>query len=267
MDHILESGRKLNGSARILEKADCYEIRGETLNYNNELVGRVKEIRRYPVKSILGESLFSVSIDNRGIIGDRLWAIKDMNGKFGSGKTTRRFQHIKGLFNYQARYEGDIPIVMMPDGVECRGDDNVINKMLSERLGFPVTLVREESISHFDEGPISIITTSSLRTLSQQMGEPVDPRRFRANLLIDTESTEFIEDNWVGKQIKVGSTVTLRVIALLQRCVMVNNSQEELGQDNRLLQTLVKNHEATFGVWAKVERNGNVDVGDKVFFK
>lgn len=210
------------------------------MNYYNELVGRVKEIRRFPVKSILGESLFSVSIDNRGFFGDRLWAIKDMNGKFGSGKTTRRFQHMKGLFNYRARYEGDIPIVTMPDGVEYRGDDNAVNKALSERLGFPVTLVREESISHFDEGPISIITTSSLRMLSQQIGEPVDPRRFRANLLIDTESTGFIEDNWVGKQIKVGTTVILRVMAPLQRCVMVNNSQEELRQDNRLIRTLVK---------------------------
>lgn len=237
------------------------------MNYNNELAWRVKEIRRFPVKSILGESLFSIPIDNRGFLGDRLWAIKDMTGKFGSGKTTRRFQHMKGLFNFRARYERDIPIVTMPDGVEYRGDDNAVDKALSERLGFPVTLVREESISHFDEGPISIITTSSLRMLSQQIGEPVDPRRFRANLLIDTESTGFIEDNWVGKQIKIGTTATLRVIAPLQRCVMVNNPQEELRQDNRLLRTLVKHHGATFGVWAKVERNGIVNVGDKVFLK
>ncbi|WP_218937607.1 hypothetical protein [Bacillus sp. AFS059628] len=48
----------------------------------------------------------------------------------------------------------------MPDGVEYRGDDNDVNKALSERLGFPVTLVQEESISYFDEGPICIITTS-----------------------------------------------------------------------------------------------------------
>ncbi|WP_180233439.1 hypothetical protein [Bacillus sp. AFS059628] len=52
---------------------------------------------------------------------------------------------------------------------------------------------------------------------------------------------------------------------------MVNNSQkelqQELQQDNGLLRTLVKNHGATFGVWATVERNGKVNAGDKVFLK
>jgi len=234
------------------------------LEHKDELlVGQVKEIRRFPVKSILGESLSSVSIENRGLFGDRLWAIKNMSGKFGSGKTTRRFQQMDGLFNYRARYEGTTPIITMPDGVDYRGDNNTINEALSESLGFQVTLAREESISHFDEGPISIITTSALRMLSQQLGEPVDPRRFRANLLIDTESTGYVEDDWVDRLIKVGPTVILRVVTPLQRCVMVNNPQEELQQDVRILRHLANNHDATFGVWAKVERNGEVNVGDE----
>lgn len=240
---------------------------GETLDYKNELVGGVKEIRRFPVKSILGESLSAVSIDNRGLVGDRLWAIKNIRGKFGSGKTTRRFQQIDGLFNYRARYEGNTPIVTMPDGTDYRGDNNDVNNALTEWLGFQVTLAREESISHFDEGPISIITTSALHMLSQELGEPVDPRRFRANILIDTESTGYLEDDWLDRLIKVGPTVVLRVVAPLQRCVMVNNPQEELKQDVRVLRTLVNNHSATFGVWAKVERNGVVKVGDEIILK
>jgi uncharacterized protein len=126
-----------------------------------------------------------------------------MSGKFGSGKTTRRFQQMDGLFNYRARYEGTTPILTMPDGTDYRGDNNAVNEALTESLGLQVTLAREESISHFDEGPISIITTSALRILSQELGEPVDPRRFRANFLIDTESTEYLEKDWVDRQIKV----------------------------------------------------------------
>ena len=227
------------------------------------LVGKVIEIRRYPVKSILGESLSSVSVEKRGLLGDRLWAIKNLSGKFGSGKTTRRFQQMDGLFQFKARYEGATPIVTMPDGWEYRGDNDTVNEALSERLGYPVTLAREESISHFDEGPVSMITTSALRMLSQKLGEPVDPRRFRANLLLDTETTEFIEDNWVDRTIKIGPTVILRIIASLPRCVMVNNSQEELQQDNRVLQNLASYNGAKFGVWAKVERSGEVKVGDE----
>ncbi|MBB2483270.1 MOSC domain-containing protein [Bacillus sp. APMAM] len=218
------------------------------MDITNELVGRVKVIRRFPVKSILGESLTSVSIDQRGLFGDRLWAIKNRNGKFGSGKTTRRFQQMKGLFNFRARYEGTTPIVTMPDGTDYRGDHNGVNEALTQWLGFPVTLAREESISHFDEGPISIITTSALNQFSQEIGEPVDPRRFRANILIDTASTGYFEDDWVDRLIKVGPNVIIRVVAPLQRCVMVNQPQEELKKDVRILRNLVNNHDATFGV-------------------
>ncbi|MFS0638358.1 MOSC domain-containing protein [Mesobacillus foraminis] len=231
------------------------------MKYN---VGTLKEIRRFPVKSILGESLPAVSIDERGLIGDRLWAIKNTRGKFGSGKTTRRFQRMDGLFNFKARYEGTTPIITMPDGTEYRGDNNALNEELTEWLGFQVFLAREESISHFDEGPISIITTSALRMLSQELGEEVDIRRFRANILIDTESPGYLEDDWDDRLIKVGPTVNLRVVAPLQRCVMVNNQQEELKEDARILRHLANNHSGTFGVWAKVERIGVVNVGDEV---
>jgi len=237
------------------------------LDGKNEFVGKVKEIRRFPVKSILGETLQSVSIDKRGLIGDRLWAIKNMNGKFGSGKTTRRFQQMDGLFNYKARYEDITPIVTMPDGTDYRGDDININVKLSEWLGYQVTLAREESISHFDEGPISIITTSALQKVSQDLGEPVDPRRFRANLLIETVSTGCLEDDWVDKLIQVGSSVILRIVAPLQRCIMVNNSQEELKADTRLFRYLVNNYESTFGVWAKVEGFGDINIGDNIILK
>jgi uncharacterized protein len=234
------------------------------LKLEKEKIGIVKEIYRFPVKSILGESLSSVLIDHRGMLGDRLWAIKNEKGKFGSGKTTRRFQQMEGLFNFKARYEGDTPILTMPDGTVYWGDDDKVNRVLTELLGDQVTLAKEESISHFDEGPISIITTSALKRLSQEVGEPVDPRRFRANLLIETEETTYLEDEWMDRIFQVGPSVTLRIVEPLPRCVMVNNSQEDLKHDDRILRTLVNKHDALFGVWAKVERSGEVSVGDEM---
>ena len=59
----------------------------------------------------------------------------------------------------------------------------------------------------------------------------------------------------------------IRVFALLERCVIVNNSQEELKQDNRVLRSLVNNHNVTFGIWAKVEVGGKVIDGDKVYLE
>ncbi|AND42110.1 MOSC domain-containing protein [Cytobacillus oceanisediminis] len=233
------------------------------MNQKNERIGRVQEINRFPVKSVLGESLSSAPVDSRGILGDRLWAIKNEDGKFGSGKTTRRFQQMEGLFNFKAKYEQDTPLITMPDGTEYRGDQERVNKALSELLGFPVTLAKEESISHFDEGPISIITTSALKMLSKDLGEIADSRRFRANLVIETEATGYLEDEWVDQLIQVGESVTLKIVAPLQRCIMVNNPQEELKQDARILKTLATHHAAMFGVWAKVERCGEIRVGDE----
>jgi uncharacterized protein len=227
-------------------------------------VGRVKEIRRFPVKSILGEPLSGVSIDERGVIGDRLWAIKNTSGKFGSGKTTRRFQQMDGLFQLRARYEGTTPIITMPDGMDYWGDNPAINEALTESLGVQVSLAKEEAISHFDEGPISIITTTALRKLSEELGDPVDPRRFRANILIDTDATGWLEDDSVDRLIKIGPSVVLRVVAPLERCVMVNNQQEDLNQDPRVLRNLVANHSGILGVWAKVEQNGRINVGDEI---
>ena len=233
------------------------------MNQKNERIGRVQEINRFPVKSVLGESLSSAPVDSRGILGDRLWAIKNEDGKFGSGKTTRRFQQMEGLFNFKAKYERDTPLITMPDGTEYRVDQERVNKALSELLGFPVTLAKEESISHFDEGPISIITTSALKIISKDLGERVDSRRFRANLVIETEATGYLEDEWVDRLIQVGEGVTLKIVAPLQRCIMVNNPQEELKQDARILKTLATHHAAMFGVWAKVERCGEIRVGDE----
>jgi uncharacterized protein len=53
---------------------------------------RIAELWRYPVKSMRGEQVEALTIDSRGVKGDRLFAVTDVDGKFGSGKNTRRFR-------------------------------------------------------------------------------------------------------------------------------------------------------------------------------
>ena len=59
----------------------------------------VAELWRYPVKSLLGEQLQEVQVEERGVVGDRLYAVTDRRGKLGSGKTSRRFRRLEGLFD------------------------------------------------------------------------------------------------------------------------------------------------------------------------
>lgn len=64
------------------------------------MIGLVSSLWRYPVKSMRGEISPHVEVTIRGIDGDRLFAVRGSDGKIGSGKNTRRFSQIDGLFAF-----------------------------------------------------------------------------------------------------------------------------------------------------------------------
>ena len=231
---------------------------------------KIAEILRYPVKSMLGEVLPAAEVGERGIIGDRLWAVRDSNGKFGSGKNTRRFRRMPGLFELRAYAAERAPIVELPDGRRFTADDPDGHRAVGEVLARTVTLTPEDDIPHHDEGPISLITTTGLRALTALAGggpdgTAVDPQRFRANLLIDIPDAHragFPEDDWPGRRLRIGPDVVLQVVRPLTRCVMVDMPQDAAPRRADLLKTLAAHHEMTFGVVTAVEHPGRLRTGD-----
>ncbi|MGZ3636809.1 MAG: MOSC domain-containing protein [Ktedonobacterales bacterium] len=227
--------------------------------------GTVRELWRYPVKSMRGERCERLWLDQRGVIGDRLYAVRDEAGKFGSGKTTRRFRRIDGLFRFRAVYEGEVPLLTFPDGTTLRGDDPAIHAVLSAQLGMPVTLSREAEISHFDAGPLHLLTTASMRTVGESLPEcALDGRRFRPNILVETEASGFPEDAWQGQDIAVSADVRLRVAGRTERCVMVGLAQDELPNDSRILREVARVNAACLGVYADVLTPGAIRIGDRI---
>lgn len=229
------------------------------------MVGTLGDLRRFPVKSLLGETLTEAVVQRRGLTGDRRWAVRGADGRFGSGKSTRRFRQMDGLFQLAAHYEGTVPVLRFPSGAQVRGDDPGVHAALSSHVGEPVTLTAEEDVSHFDEGPLHLLTTAALRHLGALLGGPVDARRFRANLVIDVPvASGLLEDGWHGQALHVGDEVVLRVTRGMPRCVMVDRAQEDLPHDGRILRAVAAANELTFGVLAHVERGGTVRSGDPV---
>lgn len=229
------------------------------------LLGTVRELWRFPVKSLRGERRERLWLDQRGVTGDRLYAVRDAAGKFGSGKTTRRFRRMDGLFRFRAVYDGDVPVVTFPDGATLRGDDPAIHAALSAHLGMAVTLSREAEIPHFDAGPLHLLTTASMRTLGRSLAaEPLDGRRFRPNILIETDADGFAEDAWQGREIAVGNAVRLRVAERAERCVMVTLPQDELPHDPRILREIVRVNDACVGVYAHTLTPGVIREGDEI---
>jgi uncharacterized protein len=226
--------------------------------------GRVAALARYPVKSLAGEEPAEVMVDERGCVGDRLWSVRDPDGRLGSAKTTRRFRRMDGLLELVAGYDGAVPVIAFPDGRRLRGDDPGIDDALSRHVGRPVSLAREREVPHFDEGPLHLVTTASLATLSRARDGEVDWRHTRANLLVETQEAGFPENTWVGRRLEIGPEVVLRVRGLMPRCVMVDAAQDALAADPGLLRAITEVAAGALGVWGDVERVGRVRVSDTV---
>jgi uncharacterized protein len=106
------------------------------------IVGRVKEIWRYPVKSMAGERLDTCTLGTDGIPGDRGWAIRDE-----SAGEIRGAKKLPQLLLCAARYVeepsgGRIPVVeiTLPDGRRVRSDRDEAADRLGALLGRRVTL-------------------------------------------------------------------------------------------------------------------------------
>src|SRR5688572_10916116 len=228
-------------------------------------------LRRYPVKSLAGESLDSVVVDARGLVADRAWAVRDPDGKLGGGKSTGRFRKMDGLLLLAAAYDGDVPVIAFPDGRSIRGDDDEIHAALTEHVGRPVRLEAEGEVSHFDDGPVHLVTTSALQAVSESHGGPVDVRHFRPNLVLDTgDAPGYPEAAWLGRRLVVGE-VELEVVAPMPRCVLVTMPQVDLAGARDLLGTVADTHPGDptvggsgagdFGVLAEVRRPGRLILG------
>jgi uncharacterized protein len=108
------------------------------------VIGRVLEIGRFPIKSMLGEAPEAAAVDATGFVGDRAHALVDaVTGKVASAKDPRRWG---GLLEFRATYLGDpgpgSPItITLPDGARLRSDDPDVDNRLSVLIGRPVRLL------------------------------------------------------------------------------------------------------------------------------
>lgn len=229
-------------------------------------VGSVVELRRYPVKSLVGEVLTSADVDDRGVAGDRLWSVTDPDGKFGSGKSTRRFRRMPGLMELSASYDGDlVPVIVFPDGRRLSGDDPAVHDALSDHVGRPVQLRPEGEVTHFDEGPLHLVTTASMAALAREHGADVSPARMRSNLLIDVPGADgFVEDGWIGRRLAIGPELVVSIREPMVRCVMVDHPQIDLPPAPGVLDTIGRANGAALGVVVDVVTPGVVTLHDRV---
>jgi uncharacterized protein len=236
----------------------------------------VRELWRYPVKSLQGERLDVAGVGAHGIDGDRQWALFDV--ATGFGLTARRVPEL--LFGAaRTRPDGGVEVVL-PDGTATTDD-----AVLSCWLGRPVAL---RSAAETDgrpryEGPDDDLAEADgptpgwypwrgadaafhddpgIRLSLVSTGTVGDwhPRRFRANVLLDGAG----EDGLVGRRITLGGA-ELALVGPVSRCVMVTRPQPGgIERDTGVLRTIHRDRGGDLAVAALVERPGAVRTGDEL---
>lgn len=250
-----------------------------------EPAGRVSELWRYPVKSMRGERLESAEVGENGVTGDRRFGVLDLER--GSILSAKRAPE---LLLCAARYDDatDMVAVQLPNGdVRPPGDD--LDATLTEMLARPVRLVRSDEVSEarlqmaetdtttegesnewpappgtfFDASPIHFVTTSTLaRYRALYPSGDFDPRRFRANFVIETGAGGgFVEEGLIGRDVRIGDVV-MHVTKACSRCVMTTLEQPGLARDKGILQTIARSNDNKLGVRAVVAAGGLVRPGD-----
>jgi uncharacterized protein len=116
--------------------------------HNN--LGSVVSLWRYPVKSMMGEELNATDVTQRGVLGDRAYALVDSSTeKVASAKNPRKWAK---LFDFRAALAEPVrtaeklpPVhIALPDGTIVTSEQSDTDQILSSVLGREVTLQTRE---------------------------------------------------------------------------------------------------------------------------
>ena len=240
------------------------------------VVGTVASLHRFPLKSMQGETVAEVELDANGMVGDRTWALRDIEtGKLASAKRPRPWA---ALLECVATGAGDDVEIAMPTGQHFHIHDAGLPLALEAYLGRTVAIeaseraqqgvydsewpeiegvdlagdielptnVTGEGTSFVDLGILHVLTTASMASLAA--ADPdlvVDIRRFRPSIVVDTGDLDGFPENddWAGATLRLGPGDDAPEIVIGEptpRCIMTTLDQGGLPRQPALLQTIAR---------------------------
>jgi len=250
------------------------------------MAGYVQSIWRHPVKGFTPESLSTVElIANACFPCDRLYAVEDGPSGFDPetpvhiskqkftvlakiaaiARIRTRYDDATG--ELEARLEGKAPLRARLTEETGR---EALAAWLTEALGEDIAgalkvlpAPRDYRFMDAPEGFVSIVNLASVRDLSEKIGRPVDPRRFRANLYVENWPA-WIETDASGGAIALGGAEAT-VIKPIVRCVATHVDPDSGEKDIEIVRSLFESYGHRYcGIYVKIARGGRVSVGDEV---
>ena len=242
---------------------------------------KVKELRRYAVKSMQGESCDELRVEANAISGDRGFGVLDTEqGTIISAKRDGRLLEASSRITDEGVRVSLPGERELPDGVD-------LDRELTRWLGREVRLVqalrhgvgtfecpedfeRDESPtvrwrgtghSFVDESDLHLLTTADLLLLQRPRPDlQWDVRRFRPNIVLDA-GEEGTSAQWIGQHLRIGEAI-VRVTGTCTRCVMTTRAQPG-GVERQLdvLRHVIQHCDNAVGVRAAVVQPGRVFTG------
>lgn len=258
------------------------------------MIGTVESLWRYPVKGMRGEELPEVFLGFSGVYGDRCYAVRNSAARKGFPYLNANTQPSMLLYRPQFRNPqravappnlaeaasiapgvtpvngeaGDLALdVITPSGEVLAIDDPALINLLAAGLGEnnQLRVVRSDR-ALTDCRPVSLISVQTLQQLAAELNQPLDQRRFRANIHLNftTESGGFAENDLVGRRLRIGDKTTVMVLERDPRCKMISLDPETGEQTPEVLRQVVRAHENYAGVYCAVLVEGIVKKDDVI---
>jgi uncharacterized protein len=233
-------------------------------------IGQVRELVRYPVKSMAGLSTDSAFVGWHGFEGDRRFAFRRLGDTSGfPWLTASRLPELllyKPMGLDENAQEPAPTHVRTPEGMELALGSAELQSSVAEKFGSAVELMK---LKHgiFDDATVSVINLSTIAAIGVEAGQDLDTRRFRANIVIASDAAEpFLEDTWIGRRLVFGNddgpilNMTMRDL----RCVMINLDPDTAKQDPRVMKAALCLNNNNAGAYGTVVRTGRIRVGHSV---
>lgn len=240
----------------------------------------------FPVKGLSGQSLDEVTLrPGEGFPHDRVYAFARANGAFDPNDPKPL---PKGNFHMLARDAALVKlhshyadgILRLEAGAKSQSFDlrdaegrKGAEAFLSAYLGLDDTMMAQLAIGgphRFTDvsvdsvammNAVSLINLSTVRALGQQVGQELDPMRFRGNIYFDGYGPR-AELEWEGRTVAIGEA-RLKVVRRTQRCAATTVNPATAERDVMVPRHLMDLYgHAYLGVYAEVVAGGTVREGD-----
>ncbi len=206
----------------------------------------VKQLWRYPVKTIAGELRDSVEITANGVTGDRIVHVQGPEGV----RTSRRQHRLIGLRGTLDDTTHQPLINTHPwDSAEALA-------LVQDAAGPDASLMFYDGVERFDVLPLLVATDGAIAEFGR------DVRRLRPNIVIGGVEG-MAETTWEDCELHIGEAV-IYLHSLRARCPMTTVDPDTLDRDSEVLKDIVRRFRGRLALNAAVVKPGVIHVGDAV---